>query len=61
MLKGRYDEAHPLKTEAEPLFEILSEPKRLMVVESGHIPPPEIFAPTINKWLDETLEKTKNE
>jgi len=57
MLTGRYDEAHPLKTDAEPLFNLLSEPKRLIVIESGHIPPPEIFAPTINDWLDETLGK----
>lgn len=53
--KGRYDEAHPLKTEGEPLFALLSEPKRLVIVESGHVPPPEVFAPTINNWLDETL------
>ena len=61
MLTGRYDEAHPLKTEAEPTFKLLREPKRLVVSESGHVPPPEIFAPIINNWLDETLEKVKNE
>lgn len=53
-IKGRYDEAHPLKTESEPLFKLMSEPKRFAVVESGHVPPPEIFAPAINNWLDET-------
>lgn len=61
MMTGRYDEACPLKTEAEPLFKILSEPKRLVIVESGHVPPPEIFAPTINAWLDETLGKIGND
>ncbi|MBX7171654.1 MAG: protein kinase [Pyrinomonadaceae bacterium] len=60
VVKGRYDEAHQLKTEAEPLFKIMSEPKRLTIVESGHVPPPEIFAPIINNWLDETLGKVKN-
>ena len=60
ILKGRYDEAHPLKTEAEPLFPLLREPKRIVIVESGHVPPPEIFAPTINEWLDETLGKIFN-
>ena len=60
ILKARYDEAHPLKTEGEPLFNLLREPKRLIIVESGHVPPPEIFAPTINNWLDETLGKVFN-
>lgn len=60
ILKGRYDEAHPLKTETEPLFNLLSEPRRIRIVESGHVPPPEIFAPLINDWLDETLGKVFN-
>jgi eukaryotic-like serine/threonine-protein kinase len=57
ILKGRYDEAHPLKTEAEPLFSLLREPRRITIVESGHVPPPEIFAPAVNDWFDETLGK----
>jgi len=60
ILKGRYDEAHPLKTETEPLFNLLPEPRRIVIVESGHVPPPEIFAPEINRWLDETLGKVFN-
>jgi pimeloyl-ACP methyl ester carboxylesterase len=55
MLHGRYDEAAPLKTEAEPLYKLLREPKRLIVNEGGHIPPPQIFVPALNNWLDETL------
>ena len=57
ILKGRYDEAHPLKTEAEPLFHLLGEPRRIVIVECGHVPPPEIFAPAVNDWFDETLGK----
>jgi dienelactone hydrolase len=60
VLKGRYDEAHPLKTETEPLFQLLSEPKKIVIVESGHVPPPEIFAPAVNSWFDETLGKVFN-
>ena len=60
ILNGRYDEAHPLKTEVEPFLRLLQEPKRIIIVESGHVPPPEIFAPTINNWLDETLGKVLN-
>jgi hypothetical protein len=55
MLHGRYDENVPLKSQAEPLFRLLREPKRLEIFESGHIPPPEVYIPTANRWLDETL------
>jgi serine/threonine protein kinase/formylglycine-generating enzyme required for sulfatase activity len=55
MINGRYDETHPFKTDAEPLYKLLREPKRLVVFDSGHIPPPELFIPIMNKWLDETL------
>ena len=61
MLHGRYDEAAPLKTEAEPLYKLLSEPKRLTVFEGGHIAPREVLLPTINGWLDETLGPVKRE
>jgi len=49
-----------VKTESKTLFDLLREPKRLVIVESGQVPPPEIFAPTINNWLDETLGKVLN-
>jgi dienelactone hydrolase len=59
MLSGRYDESFPLKTQAEPLFKLLREPKKLVVFEGGHAPTAEVFAPTINGWLDETLGPVK--
>ena len=52
---GRYDEDTSLKSEAEPLFRILREPKRLQLYEGGHIAPQEILIPAIAKWLDETM------
>ncbi len=55
MLQGRYDEDTPLKSEAEPMFRLLHEPKRLELYEGGHIAPREIFIPAITKWLDETM------
>ncbi|HRH44386.1 MAG TPA: SUMF1/EgtB/PvdO family nonheme iron enzyme, partial [Pyrinomonadaceae bacterium] len=61
LLKGRYDEAHPLKPQAEPIFKLLREPKRIVIVESGHVPPPEVFAPAINNWFDETLGKVRTQ
>jgi hypothetical protein len=61
MLQGRYDEASPLKTEAEPLYQMLREPKRLTIFEGGHIPAPQIAVPTLNNWLDETLGPVRHE
>jgi len=55
MLHGRYDEDTSLKSEAEPMFRLLREPKRLELFEGGHIAPQEIQVPTITKWLDETM------
>ena len=55
MIQGRYDEGISLKTAAMPLFELLSEPKELIVLESGHFPPMEQWVPPALEWLDETL------
>ncbi|MCU0238445.1 MAG: protein kinase [Pyrinomonadaceae bacterium] len=55
IINGRYDEAHPLKTFAEPLYKIMSEPKKLVIYDGGHIPTIEFFATTTNTWLDEKL------
>lgn len=55
MLQGRYDEGCRLKSQAEPLFKLLREPKRIVLYESGHILPLGLSVPTINHWLDETM------
>ena len=55
MLHGRYDEDKSLRSEAEPMFRLLSAPKRLEVFEGGHIAPQEVGIPLITKWLDETM------
>jgi len=55
MLHGRYDEDTLLKSEAEPLFRLLGEPKRLQIFEGGHIPPLNIAIPAFTNWLDETM------
>jgi pimeloyl-ACP methyl ester carboxylesterase len=55
ILNGLYDEVHPPETRAKPMFALLPEPKRLEVVETGHLPNLEIRTPVINRWLDETL------
>ncbi|HEU4889523.1 MAG TPA: protein kinase [Thermoanaerobaculia bacterium] len=55
MVHGRWDEIHPLRTEAEPLFELASEPKRLTVYDGSHVPSLEVAIPTFTAWWDETL------
>jgi hypothetical protein len=55
MLNGRWDEDFAFKTDAEPLFKLLSEPKRLELFDGGHIPPPEIAVPIVSRFLDETM------
>ena len=61
MLHGRYDENLSLKTEAEPLFKLLPEPKRLVLYDGGHVPPFELLVTTMNSWLDETLGPVRRE
>ncbi len=56
LLNGRNDEEHPWLTRALPLWNLLSEPKKLVLVDgAGHVPPLEARIPAINDFLDETL------
>lgn len=61
LLNGKYDEVCPYEAEALPLYNLLSEPKRLALLDGGHVPPLEERVPIINKWLDETLGPVKFE
>jgi len=61
ILQGRYDENFSWKAEFEPLYKLLSEPKRLILYDGGHAPPLELFATTIHAWSDETLGPVKKE
>jgi hypothetical protein len=55
MINGLYDEVVSTEVGAKPMFALLPEPKRLELVEAGHLPDLEIRTPIINRWLDETL------
>ena len=61
MLHGRYDEDTPFKTQAEPLFKLLREPKRLVMFEGSHVPSTELFVTNINAFLDEALGPVRRE
>jgi pimeloyl-ACP methyl ester carboxylesterase len=54
-LSGRYDEEHPWISRGLPLWRLLREPKRLTIVDGGHLPRDEERVPAINAWFDETL------
>ncbi len=60
-IHGLYDEAEPFKTEGEPLFKLLREPKKLVTFEGGHIPPPELFFPLMSAWLDEKMGPVRHD
>jgi serine/threonine protein kinase/formylglycine-generating enzyme required for sulfatase activity len=61
MVQGLYDEDTPLRTAAEPLFRLLTEPKRLITYEGGHVPSVEIMVSTISPWLDGVLGRVQPE
>lgn len=61
MQHGRYDEDTPFKTQAEPLFKLLVEPKRLVIFEGSHVPPMEVFVTNFNTFVDEMLGPVKRE
>ena len=58
-LVGRYDESERFLLGTEPAYKLLSEPKRQVVYEGGHLPPIEISVPVVNQWLDETMGKVE--
>jgi serine/threonine protein kinase/formylglycine-generating enzyme required for sulfatase activity len=59
LLNGRYDEVCNLETEARPFYDLLRQPKKLALVDGGHVPRLEATVPIINEWLDNTLGPVK--
>jgi formylglycine-generating enzyme required for sulfatase activity/tRNA A-37 threonylcarbamoyl transferase component Bud32 len=56
LLNGSNDEEHPWFSRALPLWNLLSEPKELVLVEGGaHVPSVEDRIPPINDFLDRHL------
>jgi formylglycine-generating enzyme required for sulfatase activity len=55
LLHGRYDESSPLKSVAEPLYNLLQEPEPMVKWDGAHRPDPEFLVPTANQWLDKTF------
>lgn len=56
LLNGRNDEDHRWESRARPLWNLLTEPKDLVLVEgAGHLVPAEQRIPAMVEWLDETV------
>jgi len=56
VINGRQDDEHPWQNRGKPLWDLLREPKELLLVEgAGHLVPAEIRTPRINTFLDRTL------
>jgi pimeloyl-ACP methyl ester carboxylesterase len=55
IVQGRYDEDTPVKTQTEPLFKILSEPKEIEIYDVGHVAPTELVVTRVGGWLDKIL------
>jgi hypothetical protein len=55
LVHGRYDEGAPLKSAAEPLYNLLTKSKEMFLYDGGHRPDPEDLVPAVNSWLDKTL------
>ena len=55
LLNGRYDDKTTEHLAFEPFYQLLKMPKKRVLFEGGHMPPPEIAVPIINGFLDETL------
>jgi pimeloyl-ACP methyl ester carboxylesterase len=55
VMNGTYDEVFPAEQCAIPLYNLLPEPRKLELLNSGHAPPLGQRVPVINRWLDETM------
>jgi pimeloyl-ACP methyl ester carboxylesterase len=55
LVHGRYDEGAPMKSAAEPLYNLLTKSKEMVPYDGGHRPDPEILVPAVNSWLNKTL------
>jgi dienelactone hydrolase len=55
IVQGTFDEDTPLKTAADPLFELMVQPKKRELFEGGHVPTIDVLLKLTADWLDETL------
>jgi predicted esterase len=63
LIHGEFDEASPIKTMAEPLYDLLSGEreidKEMQTFPGGHRPDPDVHARIANDWLDKVIGRVK--
>ena len=60
LINGRQDEEHAWLTRALPLWNLLSQPKELVLLEgAGHRPPSNLMIPAIEVFLDTIRARTR--
>ena len=59
MMHGKYDEDTPLLTAGMPLYELLRQPKRIVLFDGGHSPTSEMMFQTIGPFFDEVMGKVR--
>jgi eukaryotic-like serine/threonine-protein kinase len=55
MIHGNYDEIHPLKTHADPVFALMRGEKQFIRYDGGHVPPLDWVVVLRKKFFDEKL------
>ena len=56
VVNGRHDEEHPWLTRALPMWNLLTEPKELVLLDGvGHSPPADVRVAPVNAFLDKVL------
>ncbi len=60
IVQGLYDEDTALRTAAEPLIKLLSEPKEVFTYEGGHVPSMDVLLKVTFPWLDKTFGPVRN-
>jgi hypothetical protein len=59
LIHGKYDETTPLKSEFEPFYQLLPEPKQSRFFTGGHRPDHDYFVSEANAFLDEVFGRPK--
>jgi formylglycine-generating enzyme required for sulfatase activity len=59
VVQGRYDEDTPVRTQMEPLFKLLTEPKQAVFYDGGHVPSLEVLMNATRDWLDGHLGRVQ--
>ena len=59
IVQGTYDEDTPLRTAADPLFNLMTQPKKRQLFDGGHVPTVDVLLKLTAGWLDETLGPVK--